>query len=68
MSTKSKNIEETQRKGDFTIKPSDATPTLNTADWPLLLKNYDKLNVRTAHYTPIPSGCSPLRRELAEYV
>ncbi|KAF9536203.1 centromere/microtubule-binding protein cbf5, partial [Mortierella hygrophila] len=30
--------------------------------------NYDKLNVRTGHYTPIPSGCSPLRRELAEYV
>ena len=22
---------------------------------PLLLKNYDKLNVRTAHYTPIPA-------------
>ncbi|KAG0195677.1 centromere/microtubule-binding protein cbf5, partial [Mortierella sp. NVP41] len=30
--------------------------------------NYDKLNVRTGHYTPIPSGCSPLRRELSEYV
>ncbi|GJJ76569.1 H/ACA ribonucleoprotein complex subunit 4 [Entomortierella parvispora] len=64
----SKNIEEAQRSGDFAIKPEAATPTLNTADWPLLLKNYDKLNVRTGHYTPIPSGCSPLRRELAEYV
>ncbi|KAG0249926.1 centromere/microtubule-binding protein cbf5, partial [Mortierella polycephala] len=64
----SKNIEEAQRLGDFAIKPEAATPTLNTADWPLLLKNYDKLNVRTGHYTPIPSGCSPLRRELAEYV
>ena len=33
-----KNIEEAQRKGDFAIKPEAATPTLNTADWPLLLK------------------------------
>ncbi|KAF9304470.1 centromere/microtubule-binding protein cbf5, partial [Podila horticola] len=62
------SIEEAQRKGDFAIKPEAATPTLNTSDWPLLLKNYDKLNVRTGHYTPIPSGCSPLRRELAEYI
>ncbi|KAG0286179.1 centromere/microtubule-binding protein cbf5 [Linnemannia gamsii] len=68
MSPKTKNIEEAQRSGDFAIKPEADTPTLNTADWPLLLKNYDKLNVRTGHYTPIPSGCSPLRRELAEYV
>ncbi|ORZ22749.1 pseudouridine synthase [Lobosporangium transversale] len=69
MSAASKNnVEEAQRKGDFTIKPESATPSLNTADWPLLLKNYDKLNVRTGHYTPIPSGCSPLRRELTEYI
>jgi len=34
----SKNIEEAQRSGDFAIKPEAATPTLNTADWPLLLK------------------------------
>ncbi|KAF9577651.1 centromere/microtubule-binding protein cbf5, partial [Lunasporangiospora selenospora] len=62
------NIEEAQRKGDFAIKPESSTPTLNTADWPLLLKNYDKLNVRTGHYTPIPSGSSPLKRELQEYI
>ncbi|CAO3617484.1 unnamed protein product [Cunninghamella echinulata] len=30
--------------------------------------NYDQLNVRTGHYTPIPSGCSPLKRPLNEYV
>ena len=24
--------------------------------------------MRTGHYTPIPSGCSPLRRELSEYL
>ena len=38
MSTKSTNIQEAQRQGDFAIKPEGATPTLNTADWPLLLK------------------------------
>jgi H/ACA ribonucleoprotein complex subunit 4 len=36
--------------------------------WPLLLKNYDQLHVRTAHYTPIPCGMSPLKRSLLEYV
>lgn len=24
--------------------------------------------VRTGHYTPIPAGCSPLMRSLAEYL
>lgn len=32
------------------------------------LQNYDQLNVRTGHYTPIPSGCSPLKRPLDDYV
>jgi hypothetical protein len=35
---------------------------------PLLLKNYDKLNVRTGHYTPIPAGHTPLRRPLKDYL
>lgn len=36
--------------------------------WPLLLKNYDQLHVRTGHYTPIPCGMSPLKRTLQEYI
>ena len=32
------------------------------------MKNYDQLHVRTAHYTPIPCGMSPLKRSLQEYV
>merc|ERR1712025_1357983 len=35
---------------------------------PLLLKNFDKLNVRTNHYTPLPHGASPLKRDLQNYV
>lgn len=41
---------------EMVIKPQSNTPPLDTSKWPLLLKNYDKLNIRTGHYTPIPSG------------
>lgn len=27
---------------DYSIKPEAAVPSISTADWPLLLKNYDK--------------------------
>ncbi|KAL0339624.1 UNVERIFIED_CONTAM: H/ACA ribonucleoprotein complex subunit [Sesamum radiatum] len=53
---------------DFLIKPQSYTPAIDTSQWPILLKNYDKLNVRTGHYTPLPSGYSPLKRPLAEYI
>lgn len=26
------------------------------------------MNVRTNHYVPIPHGCSPLKRDISEYV
>eukprot|EP01115_Flamella_aegyptia_P009036 TRINITY_DN380_c2_g1_i1.p1 TRINITY_DN380_c2_g1~~TRINITY_DN380_c2_g1_i1.p1 ORF type:complete len:480 (+),score=254.23 TRINITY_DN380_c2_g1_i1:72-1511(+) len=57
-----------QRTTDFLIKPEKSTPQLDTSQWPLLLKNYDKLNVRTGHYTPIPNGHSPLKRPIQEYI
>ncbi|XP_043699484.1 H/ACA ribonucleoprotein complex subunit 4-like [Telopea speciosissima] len=53
---------------DFLIKPQSFTPSLDTSQWPILLKNYDRLNVRTGHYTPLPSGYSPLKRPLHEYI
>jgi H/ACA ribonucleoprotein complex subunit 4 len=53
---------------DLVIKPESKTPALDTSKWPLLLKNYDKLHVRTGHYTPIPSGSTPLKRPLDDYV
>lgn len=31
-------------------------------------QNYDKMNVRTGHYTPIPAGHTPLKRPLKEYI
>lgn len=53
---------------EHVIKPQSHTPKLDTSEWPLLLKNYDKLNVRTGHYTPIPCGNSPLQRPLHDYI
>jgi H/ACA ribonucleoprotein complex subunit 4 len=50
---------------------------MDTSTWPLLLKNYDKMHVRTTHYTPIPEGAviydnimvkSPLKRALEEHL
>ena len=32
-------------EGGLVIAPSSVTPKLDTSGWPLLLKNYDKLNV-----------------------
>lgn len=53
---------------EHVIKPEAITPQVNTNDWPLLLKNWDQLLVRTGHFTPIPAGCTPLRRDLKSYV
>jgi H/ACA ribonucleoprotein complex subunit 4 len=50
------------------IPPEKHTPTLDTSQWPLLLKNYHLLHVRTAHYTPLPTGSSPLARSLQQHL
>lgn len=50
------------------LKPEANVPQISSAEWPLLLKNYDKLCVRTGHYTPIPAGCSPLQRDIKDYI
>ena len=57
-----------QEAVDYLIKPQTTTPPLDTSKWPLLLKNYGELNVRTGHYTPIANGHTPLKRPLAEYL
>lgn len=50
------------------ICPEKSSAPIDTSKWPLLLKNYDKMNIRTGHYTPLPHGCSPLNRPIAEYM
>ncbi|CAM9356338.1 unnamed protein product, partial [Pylaiella littoralis] len=57
-----------QAATEFMVRPESKKPALNTSQWPLLLRNYDELECRAAWYTPIPTGCSPLKRELKEYI
>jgi len=68
---KDKNVDigEKQAEGSFQIEPSEKpAQVLDTSDWPLLLKNFDRLNVRTNHYTPLPFGASPLKRDITNYI
>jgi len=53
-----------QKGAEHTIKPSKGAASIDTSTWPLLLKNYDKLNVKTNHFTPLPCGYSPLNRPI----
>merc|ERR1711966_445554 len=59
---------DTQASKEYMIKPSKEANVVDASEWPLLLKDYDKLNIRTGHYTPIPQGCSPLKRAIYDYV
>jgi H/ACA ribonucleoprotein complex subunit 4 len=67
-SVSKETLGEAQAGSDFSIAPAAKGAALDTSKWPLLLKNYDKLLVRTGHYTPIPTGHSPLKRPLDDYV
>lgn len=53
---------------EYAIKPENSTPELDTSTWPLLLKNYNRLLIRTGHFTPIPCGANPLKRDLTDYI
>jgi H/ACA ribonucleoprotein complex subunit 4 len=50
------------------IEPSKTTPKLDTSKWPLLLRNYNELHIRTSHFTPLPTGSSPLARTLQQHL
>ncbi|KAI3388653.1 hypothetical protein SNEBB_005734 [Seison nebaliae] len=50
------------------LESSSEKPKTNSADWPLLLKNIDRLNIHSSHFVPLPNGCSPQNRPISEYV
>lgn len=56
--------EERVEVGEHVIKPTENGEKINSSDWPLLLKNYHKMNVLSSHYTPIPAGSTPYKRPL----
>ncbi|CAL1280087.1 unnamed protein product [Larinioides sclopetarius] len=64
---KKKSLGERQCEEDYNV-PTDAVVVAKTSDWPLLLKNIDKLNVKSSHYTPTDSGSSPLKRPINLYL
>ncbi|KAI5364834.1 Putative PUA domain, pseudouridine synthase II, tRNA pseudouridine synthase B family, dyskerin [Septoria linicola] len=61
-------VKKVEEEDEQIIKPEAVAPSVSTADWPLLLKNWDQLLVRTGHFTPIPAGCTPLKRDLKSYI
>lgn len=70
MGTKVKDDDDEQQQ-EFCIKPDfkkGQTSKLNSKKWPILLKNYEKLNTRTTHFVPLTSGSTPLEREIKEYI
>jgi len=65
---KEEDLGEIQKTQSFQLESSEKKAVLDTSKWPLLLKYFDRLNVRTNHYTPLPFGSSPLNREIKDYV
>lgn len=63
-----KKEKDVDAKAKLMIQPEESQKAINTANWPLLLKNYSELLVRTGHYTPLPYGCSPMSRPLDLYM
>jgi len=64
-----KSLGDVQAEGDFVVESSEKpVAKLDCSQWPLLLKNFDRLNTRTNHYTPLPNGCSPLKRHIKDYI
>lgn len=61
-------VGEAHVKQSFSIPSSKSIVKLETSEWPLLLKNFDRLNIRSTNFTPLPFGCSPLKRDIVEYV
>lgn len=57
-----------QEEAKLVIRPEETQKPIDTSNWPLLLKNYSDLLVRTGHYTPLPFGCSPLSRPIDLYM
>jgi len=66
---KDRDLGQIQAESTFVVEPSEKPPPkLDTSEWPLLLKNFDRLNVRSNHYTPLPHGASPLKRDIQNYI
>ena len=68
LSEKKARIDEEIVEEEHVVKSTEEGPKIKSEEWPLLLRNYHKMNVLTTHYTPIPAGSTPLKRALKEYL
>lgn len=50
------------------IAPAKSSDQTDTSAWPLLLRNFAELNVKSSHYTPLPNGFNPEKRPLKDYM
>jgi len=64
------SLAEVQRKTSYCIPAVNSKmESTNSENWPLLLKNFEKMNVKTQHFTPVDThGCTPLMRPITDYV
>lgn len=69
MSVSRKKLGEFQRSQAFQIPhEGEDEAALPPENWPLLLKNYTSMNVRSNHFAPVEGGWCPLLRPLKEYL
>lgn len=52
----------------FAVQMMIFYPKRNECNNQIWLQNFDRLNIRTNHYTPLPFGASPLKRLIQDYV
>ncbi|KAK1346475.1 hypothetical protein QTO34_000331 [Cnephaeus nilssonii] len=62
------DVAEIQHIGEFLIKHESKVAQLDTSQCSLLLKNFDKLNIRMTHYMPLACCSNPLEREIGDYI
>lgn len=48
--------------------PSKTSDSTDTSNWPLLLRDFSKLNIKSSHYTPLENGHNPDKRPLVEHL
>jgi len=68
MGTKNKEDQQDDEQSYCIQSDAKGVSKLNSKKWPLLLKNYEKLNTRTSHFVPLVCGSTPLEREIKEYI
>jgi len=68
MSKQVKAPKKTKEDASHAAIPAHTSDVTDTSNWPLLLRNFSQLNVKSSHFTPLNSGFNPEKRPLQEYL